>query len=74
MDTSKIDVIYAEVVYLNQVLEVMGDTKPLRGVLAGIAWQVGWGFAGTIVGNIMMGTIGSILMGLAGALYGAQYK
>ncbi|KHJ93190.1 hypothetical protein OESDEN_06904 [Oesophagostomum dentatum] len=60
------------VVYLNEVLRIMGSSKPLRDTLVGVAKQTGCAAAGTAAGGLLMGPLGALVGGVVGAMYGYQ--
>ncbi|KHJ88492.1 hypothetical protein OESDEN_11712 [Oesophagostomum dentatum] len=60
------------VFYLNEVLKIMDASKPLRDTLVGVAKQTGCAAAGTAAGGLLMGPLGALVLGIAGAWYGYQ--
>ncbi|CAJ0609110.1 unnamed protein product [Cylicocyclus nassatus] len=59
-------------VYLNQVLNIMESSKPLRETVTGVAKQTGYAAAGTATGGLLMGPLGALVGGIVGAVYGYQ--
>ncbi|KHJ84855.1 hypothetical protein OESDEN_15426 [Oesophagostomum dentatum] len=55
------------VFYLNEVLKIMDASKPLRDTLVGVAKQTGCAAAGTAAGGLLMGPLGALVLGIAGA-------
>ncbi len=60
-------------VYINQVLDIVSESRDLRSSFLGIAKQTGYAAGGAAIGGVCAGPPGAFVGGVVGAAYGYMY-